>query len=168
MIDHLKTASAGLAACLGALAIALPGAASAQDANLIDSVTKADLDLIVADLGHEVTFETGADDEVPGIQLQTEDDWVFVILGNACSSGVCAGIKLYAEYPLSDVVTLENVNALNRSIPAAKIWIDTENGFWRSERYLIIDGGYTIDAIKYEIETFEAVSEFIVEQFEEM
>ena len=125
-------------------------AATAQDATSFDesrvvrSITTADLEAIALASGHEVTDR---DTDKHQVVAKTEADFKYVLNGTACADdGTCKGINMVVSYSWSDEMSLESLNKANVQYAAASIWKSgTAVGV---SRYLILDGGMTIENIK--------------------
>ncbi|MCF6328694.1 MAG: YbjN domain-containing protein [Henriciella sp.] len=125
-------------------------AASAQEATPLDEsrlvrgVTITDLEAIVLAKGHTVTSR---DNDTHNVIAETDTGYKYSMKGTACGDdGVCKGINIIASYNMNDKMSLESLNKANVQYAAASVWKQGDSvGI---SRYLILDGGMTIENIK--------------------
>lgn len=147
-----------------AVAIALAGAASAQDEAIIRSVTLADLEQLASDEGHEVLGYGEAGDI--SVRASTPDGLVYFLSGTVCQDERCAGINMSSRFEADASVTLEKVNQANLNRAAVSVWLHNGTSLGVS-RYVILDGGMTPENVRVNLENFISIVPGIVEMFYE-
>ncbi|MEQ9315914.1 MAG: YbjN domain-containing protein [Henriciella sp.] len=144
-----------------ALALSLP--ALAQDAELITSMDEQALADFAEGQGHEILGYGEAGDV--SVRAQTEDGTVYYLTGTACNEGVCAGVNMSARFDAADVVTLEKINEANIRRAAVSVWLlDETLGI---SRYVILDGGQTMENIQVNFDNFIAIVPTVIDMFYE-
>ena len=146
-----------LAAAIG---LALAGAAQAQnlsladDARMVRGVTLADLEALALSQGHNVV---GKDSE--GVTVTAEDDSGvrYLLDGTACNdSGSCLGVNMIVQYAMTPAITDDLVNQVDVKYAAASVW--TNSGSVGVSRYIILDGGMTMENLKVNLSTLLAIA----------
>ena len=142
--------------------LALP--ALAQDGALIKSVDEQALTDFAEAQGDEVLGYGEAGDV--SVRAQTEDGIIYYLTGTACNEeGVCAGINMSARFDATDVVTLETINEANLRRAAVSVWkLDNTLGI---SRYVILDGGQTMENIQINFDNFIAIVPTVIDMFYE-
>ncbi|MCK5886312.1 MAG: YbjN domain-containing protein [Alcanivorax sp.] len=148
---------------LAASALALTLPAIAQDAELITSVTEDSLAAFAESQGHEILGYGEAGDV--SVRAQTEDGTVYYLTGTACGEDSCAGINMSARFDANELVTLEIINQANIRRAAVNVWLlDETLGI---SRYVILDGGQTMENIQINFDNFIAIVPTVIDMFYE-
>lgn len=159
-----------LVTLLSALAVATPSFAQidtslADDARLVRSVTLADLEALIAAEGHEISeayINEGEDGSAPiVVATDAENGWVFGAFGTACTGSgdatTCNGINFMATWDRTDANSdPATINALNESRAAVSVFM-SDNSVGTS-RYVILDGGQTMENIKVNLQVFLSIT----------
>lgn len=147
-------AAAGLLAC----------PALAQDSALIKSIDEQGLADFAEAQGDEILGYGEAGDV--SVRAQTEDGTIYYLTGTACSEeGVCAGINMSARFDANESVTLERINEANLRRAAVSVWkLDNTLGI---SRYVILDGGQTMENIQINFDNFIAIVPTVIDMFYE-
>ncbi|MGB3625814.1 MAG: YbjN domain-containing protein [Henriciella sp.] len=144
-----------------AAAFTLP--ALAQGSELITSVTEDSLAAFAESQGDEV-LGFGEAGEV-SVRAQTEDGTIYYLTGTACTDGSCAGINMSARFDANELVTYEKLNDANLRRAAVSVWkLDNTLGI---SRYVILDGGQTMDNIQINFDNFIAIVPTVIDLFYE-
>lgn len=142
-----------------ALAISMP--AMAQDAELITSMTQEDLAAFAEAQGHEILGYGEAGDI--SVRAQTDDGTVYYLTGTACNEGTCTGINMSARFDANELVTLETINDANIRRAAVSVWLlDDTLGI---SRYVILDGGQTMENVQVNFDNFIAIVPTVIDMF---
>ena len=149
----IKSLSLACMAISLATAVSAQGTSAIDDSKLLNSVTLADMEAIVAALDHTV-LESDADNVL--IIAEDGDDQTYVLSGTACSdAGACQGINMFMSYDMTDGISLDSLNTASLTYAAVSVW---QNGQSVGvSRYVILDGGMTIANIMVNIETLTAL-----------
>ncbi|GGC97166.1 hypothetical protein [Aquisalinus flavus] len=151
-----------------AAATVLAGMAMAQDLTLADdsrlvrSITLEELEALVAVAGDEI-ISTGENGAV-SVNAATPEGLNYRMIGTVCSEdGVpsCNGIHMVVTYAASDRVDDAVVNAASKRTFVTSVW--QEDGQLGISRYLILDGGQTMENIKVNYENFLSAVDVIVQ-----
>jgi len=134
----------------------LAGPALADDTRVVKAVSLQDLQTILAEEGYTIN-STGDDGEVSVRATDTADTGlIFNILGMACDteySDNCLGINMQVRYDADGQETLDRINDVNLTWAAISAWYsaggtDGSTPTVGITRYVILDGGMTIQNIK--------------------
>lgn len=147
---------------------ALTGMAMAQDLTLADdsrlvrSISLEELQALVAVVGDDIvsTGENGA----VSVSAKTPDGLNYRMIGTVCSEeGVpsCKGIHMVVTYAASDRISDALVNAESKRTFVTSVW--QEEGQLGISRYLILDGGQTMENIKVNYQNFLSAVDIIVQ-----
>ncbi len=147
---------------LGALALALN--ASAQDSSrLVKGVTMADMQEVVTNLGHTVETTSNPDKQVTAI---TPDGLKYSLNGTVCDDGPCLGIQMVLTYDMNTPFTADHMLEANMTYSAAKVWGDEDS--LAISRYLILDGGMTIENIGINVTTLVSLGPLVLSKVQEV
>jgi hypothetical protein len=135
-------------------AAVLAGAASAQQANIVRSVSVNDLETFVTSEGHQVLGFGEAGDI--SVRAETPDGLVYFMSGTACEAGQCRGINISSRFEANETVTLEKINQANIERAATSVWLLDGTSLGVS-RYVILDGGMTRANIETNLENFLSI-----------
>lgn len=136
--------------------------AHAQDDTLIRSVTIDDLEQFSIDQGHTV-LGYGEAGEV-SVRAETPDGMLYYLTGAACNEGSCAGINMSARFEANENVTLEIINEANLRRAAVSVWLYNGSTLGVS-RYVILDGGQTMENIEINFDNFIAIVPTVIDMF---
>ncbi|NHK26698.1 YbjN domain-containing protein [Parvularcula flava] len=133
----------------------------ADDSRLIRSVTLAELEAIVAIKGDQLvsTGENG----VVSVNATTPEGLSYRMIGTVCSEEAvpsCKGIHMVVTYAVSDRVNDMVVNTASKRTFVTSVW--QEEGQLGISRYLILDGGQTMENIKINYDNFLSAVDAIV------
>jgi hypothetical protein len=143
----------------------------ADDSRLVRAVTLQDLEALLTVEGHEVS-ESYLDDSdgFAPIVVATDKDsgLIFGAFGTACSDDVdvpaCNGINFMATWTATDANSDDAmINRLNESKAAVSVFkSETSVG---TSRYVILDGGQTMENIKVNLQVFLAITAELAPNF---
>ena len=142
--------------------VAASGTASAQDEALIRSVTIDDLEQFSIDQGHTI-LGFGEAGEI-SLRAETPDGLIYYLSGTACNEGSCAGINMSARFDANENVTLEIINDANLRRAAVSVWLLNGSTLGVS-RYVILDGGQTMENIEVNFDNFIAIVPTVIDMF---
>ena len=161
MKNLLKTALMGAAVLTMAGPVLAQTSQLADDGRLVRSVNLADLKALVESEGHTVTNATMNEGAPVIIATDVDSGLTFGLLGTACDGtqtedAKCNGINMLATW----AATPENsdpafINELNYSKAAVSVW--TGGDSVGVSRYLILDGGQTMENLKMNLGVFLAL-----------
>ncbi len=141
-----------LAALIG---LGLAATATAQESSLADNdrmvtgVTLADLAALVTSKGHTILSRNS--DEVT-VSAQLEDGLQYSMDGTACNDDkLCNGINIVVSYASDGGGSLEDLNTQDVQYAAASVW--STGSSYGISRYIILDGGMTMQNIKFNMDT---------------
>lgn len=144
-----------------------PAAATAQDATLaadarlVRSVKLADLEALIRSEGHTVT-DANADDGTPYVVATAADSGIiFVAYGTACAGESvqqsCNGINFMATWGRTATnADPVKIGELNTSKAAVSVF--TSDDSVGVSRYVILDGGQTMENLKWNLRVFLSVT----------
>jgi hypothetical protein len=163
--------------CVPALILAAPALAQsasepdlslADESRLVRSVFVADLEALVASLGHEVR-STGSEGE-HSVRAATEDGLIYNVVGTVCDTDIrpgCLGINMNVRYDGDDMVTYEKLNNANLTWVATSTSLEGEIGTTNStliiSRYVILDGGMTMRNVSDNLTNLLAIAEMVAD-----
>ncbi len=161
MKNVLKTALLGAAVLAMAGPVVAQTSQLADDGRLVRSVNLADLKALVESEGHTVSNATMNDGTPVIIATEADSGLTFGLMGTACDgeqteAAKCNGINMIATWGATD----ENsdpafINELNYSKAAVSVW--TGGDSVGVSRYLILDGGQTMENLKMNLGVFTAL-----------
>lgn len=156
----MKTITASLLTlglCLGAQA-----QDTSRDAELVTSVTKAEMRYVIESAGFTVTQDLST-----GVGLVGEDanGLIFAVEGKACEeSTTCLGMETYLV--LEGNFTADDANSINRRWSAIKA-SQLDDGSLYLSRYMILDHGQTLQNLRLSLVTTHAITEQVIEENKE-
>ncbi|MCA8900027.1 MAG: YbjN domain-containing protein [Hyphomonas sp.] len=121
----------------------------AEDTRMVRSVTVEDIKALVVAEGHTLTG-VGTYGDV-SVRAKTEDGLIFHVIGSACEDNAeegCLGFMIQVHYTADEDVTLEAVNTANLTYAAVTAWLDKDSNTLGVLRYVILDGGQTMENLK--------------------
>jgi len=157
-----------IAAMAGTAMICATGGAAAQDLTLADdsrlvrSVTLEELQAFAVVQGDEIvsTGENGA----VSLDATTPEGLNYKLIGTVCTEEAvpsCKGIHMAATYAVSDRITDAIVNTASKRTFVTSVW--QEEGQLGISRYLILDGGQTMENIKINHDNFLSAVDIVVD-----
>lgn len=125
----------------------------ARDDRMVRSVFVADLKAVVVSAGHTIDSVGGeGGNSVTGV---TPDGLIYHINGTICENEVrpgCLGININVRYDADEMLTYEKLNAANLAWTPVSVAVEGDIGKVGSDlvitRYVILDGGMTMENIK--------------------
>lgn len=147
-----------IASVTGALACLLAAPAFAQTPELIAKYDEAVIARVAGELDMVASVVIGLDQDTPSTQLLSYEDLIFFASGTNCAGAgaqkTCTAILLFTNF---DLASEEKAQQLAKKIDAeyvvGKAW--TEGARLVVGRYLILDGGITLENLKAELSVFE-------------
>lgn len=152
MLKSIMSVALGLTVAAGATA----QTDLAEDSRLVRHITLEDLEAIIVAEGHELQASgTVGDVSVRGA---TPEGLKYLLIGTACDdyAGTCLGINMQVRYTYEepqDWTALANAN-LRRA--ATTTWRDGNT--IGVTRYVILDGGQTMENIKINLQNLLAIA----------
>ncbi len=136
----------------------------ADDARVVRSVDLEDLKAIAVAEGHTIT-EVGGEGDV-SVRATNPDGLIFHLIGTACGSEYsddCLGMMVQVRYDDDDLVTAEKINDANLSYAAVSTWWDEEGETVGVTRYLILDGGQSMENLKINLQNALALGPLVAD-----
>lgn len=135
----------------------------ADDSRLVRSVTLEDLQAFAIVQGDEIvsTGENGA----VSLDATTPEGLTYKLIGTVCTEDAvpaCKGIHMAVTYSASDRITDAVVNAASKRTFVTSVW--QEEGQLGISRYLILDGGQTMENIKINHDNFLSAVDIVVDE----
>jgi len=145
---------------LAALGLGLIAGATAQEADLADNarmvsgVVLADIEALVTSQGHTVN---STDKAGVSVAAETGDGLLYSLDGTACDDNLrCLGVNMLVTYNFTDDMTYEELNRADVKYAAASVW--QHNTSYGVSRYIILDGGMTMENLKANIEVLLSIA----------
>ena len=145
---------------IAAIGLAVAGAATAQDLSLADdarmvrNVTLGDLEALALSLDHNVL---GKDAEGVTVSVEDTDGLKYLMDGTACDEfGACLGINMIVQYNVPAGMNENLINQVDVKYAATSIW--TNDNTVGISRYIILDGGMTMENLKVNVKTLLAIA----------
>tara|TARA_R110002051_G_scaffold2408_4_gene12600 strand:+ start:2487 stop:3044 length:558 start_codon:yes stop_codon:yes gene_type:complete len=136
----------------------------ADDARVVRSVNLEDLKALAVAEGHTIT-EVGGDGDV-SLRATTPDGLIFHLIGTACASEYsedCLGMMIQVRYDDDEQVTAEKINQANLTFAAVSTWWDKEGETVGTTRYLILDGGQSMENLKVNLQNALALGPLVAD-----
>ncbi len=136
----------------------------ADDARVVRSVNLEDLKALAVAEGHTIT-EIGGNGDV-SLRATTPDGLIFHLIGTACASEYsddCLGFMVQVRYDDDDEVTAEKINQANLAYAAVSSWWDKEGETVGVTRYLILDGGQSMENLKVNLQNALALGPLVAD-----
>ena len=150
----ITTSLLALGFCLGAQA-----QDTSRDAELVKSVTKADMRYMIEASGYKATSELTTD---IGWIAEDEDGVIFALQGKACGDDdVCLGLEAFLV--LDGDFTSDEANSINQRWSAIKATKLDGGGLYMS-RYMILDHGQTLQNLRLSLETTYAIAKQVMDE----
>lgn len=144
---------------LPCLALALaPAAVASSPASLHQAASLADLEATVASLGHEIEARDPANHSLRAADAQGTR---YVLTGTACDiEGVpgCRGIAMQVLFSSDETVSYEKLAEANLNQVAVSTRYDPETRVISVTRYMVLDGGVTMDNVAENVRVLLALA----------
>lgn len=136
----------------------------AEDSRMMRSVNLEDLKAIIVSEGHTLdSVGTFGDVSARG---SSSDGLIFHLIGTACEtqySDDCLGFMIQIRYDSDESVTTDAINDANLNYAAVSTWWDRESKTVGVTRYVILDGGQTMENLKINLQNALALGPLVAD-----
>ena len=132
----------------------------AEDSRLVRSVKLVDIQAVVTASGHTIT---SSDADSVLVSAQVPEGIRYVLRGTACDGGqTCQGINMVISYDMPNGIDDGRLNQADVTFAAASVWRSNNN--IGVSRYVILDGGMTMENIKINLQTLISIAPQVFEK----